>query len=282
MGLYSGLAAQFGFNLGGGGSGNSLFSGGNIFDVMKTRRILQRTLLSPVEIDGKKTLLIDQYIKVQELGKKNPSLAKMSFTDPPRAPDSFAFSTSQNAAIKSICGDILQNLKYTSGSIMSISFTAKGELLAQAFVEALIQNVSQFYIATKTQKAREDVMVLQKQLDSVKNQLYGAMSNVAAFQDVNQNLVRQEPRVQQQKSSMKVSINSAIYQQLVTGLESAKMTLQKETPLFEIIDKPVLPLDKKQPGKLKWGMAGAILGIFLSAGWFLLHRIYKEIMTSAD
>lgn len=277
MSAYAGLAAQFGINMGGSGATNDLFNSDNIFDLMKTRLILQKTLLTPVIVNGKQTSFINWYIAVNErLRKKHPLWEKMSF-DPP---DSNSFSNQQNIVIKAVCRAIAGELTSKKGSIMEVSFVSPDELFAQEFLETLVQNVGQFYIATKTKVARQNVAVLQKQLDSVKNQLYGAMGNVAAFEDFNPNLVRQEPRVQQQKSSMKVSINSAIYQQLITGLEAAKMTLLKETPLFEIIDSPELPLEEKKPGKVKWGIAGAFLGIFLSAGWLLMRRIYQEIMAS--
>ncbi len=280
LGAYAGLAAQFGFNVGGGGGASDLFSGDNIFDLMETKLILQKTLLTPVTVGGKKTLFINWFIKANELLKKNPQWAKVSFNDP--TPDSMGFNQNQNEIIKSVCRVITGNLKFSRGSIMGVSLTSPDELFAKDFLEALMQNTGQFYIKTRTKKARENVDILQKQLDSVKNQLYGAMGSVASFEDFNPNLVRQLPRVQQQKSSMRVNVNSTIYQQLITGLEAAKMTLLKETPLFEVIDEPVLPLDEKKPNKAKWGISGALLGILLSAGWFLMRRIYKEIMGTEE
>lgn len=277
MSAYAGLAAQFGINMGGSGATNDLFNSDNIFDLMKTRLILQKTLLTPVIVNRKQTTFINWYILVNKrFLKKHPLWENMSF-DPS---ESNSLGKQQNAVIKAVCGTIAGDLISKKGSIMEVSFISPDELFAQEFLETLVQNVGQFYIATKTKVARQNVAILQKQLDSVKNQLYGAMGSVAAFEDFNPNLVRQSPRVQQQKSSMKVSVNSAIYQQLITGLEAAKMTLLKETPLFEIIDSPELPLDKKQPGKVKWGIAGALLGIFFSSGWLLMRRIYQEIMAS--
>ncbi|HEX5552233.1 MAG TPA: Wzz/FepE/Etk N-terminal domain-containing protein, partial [Chitinophagaceae bacterium] len=52
LSAYAGLASQLGFNLGNLSGSNELFSGDNIFDLMETRLMLKRTLLTPVEIDG--------------------------------------------------------------------------------------------------------------------------------------------------------------------------------------------------------------------------------------
>jgi hypothetical protein len=286
MSSYAGLAAAFGLNLGNNGLGNSLFSGDNIYDLMKTRRMLENTLLTPVNIDGKKTLLIDRYIQMEGLRKKwkdDPHLKNISFDV-----DTSQYTLYHNKAISSICKSLVKkNLQFPNGSgssenssLMSATVVSPDEQFSALFATNLIENVGKYYINTITKTARNTLHVLNKQLDSVRNQLYGAMSNVASFSDRNLNLVRQGPQVQQQKGTLKMQVNSAVYQQLVSAVETAKMSLQKETPLFEIVDKPVLPLDRQRPGKVKWGFAGTILGIILSAGWLMMKRVYREIMIS--
>lgn len=270
---YAGLATNLGFSLGNLEGNNGLFSGDNIFDLMETRLMLQRTLLTRVEINGEKSVLINRYIEVEELRKKKKFFRNISFSA-----DTSVLTRQQSSAINIVANLIIGEMDHSNGSIMKVSFTSKDEEFSQLFLTTLMHNVEAFYIATKTKRARETIDVVQKQLDSIRRELYGAMNSVASFQDFNQDLVRQGPKVQQQKSAMKVSINSAIYKQLVTNLESAKMALQRETPLFEIIDKPVLPLGRIQPGKVKWSISGAILGIILSAAYFLIGGIYQDLM----
>ena len=48
-----------------------------------------------------------------------------------------------------------------------------------------------------------------------------------------------------------VQANTVILNQLVTQLEIAKVSLRKETPLVQLIDRPILPLEKDKVGKLK-------------------------------
>ena len=47
-----GLASQFGFDLGGNGGG--VFSGDNLLELMKSRSIIEKVLLTTVHIKGKK------------------------------------------------------------------------------------------------------------------------------------------------------------------------------------------------------------------------------------
>lgn len=285
---YAGLAARFGLDLGAEGSNNSIFFGDNIYDLLQTRRMLQSTLLSPVEIAGKKTLLIDRYIQIKGLRHKWKSKAhyrNISFDT--AATD---LSRYQNDVIQQVCRSIAtHNLGFPGKSasdngqtLMKVSLTSEDEQFSFLFLNKLIDNVAQFYVSTQTKRTRQHLALLSKQLDSVRNQLYGAMSNVATFEDQNLNLVRQGPRVQQQKSSIRMDINSSIYQQLVSAVETARLELLKETPLFEIIDKPILPLEKKRPNVTFWAICDGFVGVFLTIAFLLGQRFYRYVRDDTD
>lgn len=285
LSAYAGLAAKFGLDLGtGNNGGNDLFAGANIFDLMGTRLMLQNTLLTRVTIDGKQDLLINEFIASENLKHKwrNSSFCDgLSFSL-----DSSALTRSQNKAIAEICKLIRKEYlsfpdkdkSSNNLTLMSVNFLSRNEQLSDLFLTNLVNNVGSYYVNTTTSRSRANLAVLNKQLDSVRTQLYGAMSNVASFQDRNLNLVREAPRVQQQKSSLRMDVNSAIYQQLVGAVETARMNLQKETPLFEIVDSPVLPLEKKKPGLILCILVGAFLGGFGGCLLLLVRRFYKHLM----
>ena len=80
MGGAMGLASSFGFDLGGGGGG--LFTSSNIIELMKSRLVVEKTLLNPVQVAGKEISLADFYIQITELKEgwaKKPKLANISF-----------------------------------------------------------------------------------------------------------------------------------------------------------------------------------------------------------
>ena len=53
----------------------------------------------------------------------------------------------------------------------------------------------------------------------------------------------------------------------------AKVTLMKETPLIQIIDRPILPLERTKKGKLKSIMFGGIWGAFLILLFIISRRV---------
>ena len=68
LGAISGMASQFGFNVGGNSSGT--FSQTNIQEIITSRRVVEEALLKRGIIDGEEDLLINHHIAFNDLRKK--------------------------------------------------------------------------------------------------------------------------------------------------------------------------------------------------------------------
>jgi uncharacterized protein involved in exopolysaccharide biosynthesis len=279
---YSGLASLAGIDIGGGGGGG-IFQGDNILELYKSRIMIEKTLLSPVNINGKSQLLIDRYIDFNELRDKWKGDAKLngiSFTGDPAK-----FTRTQD----SIVSDLVENfnkkvLSVTKLdkklSIIRVDVTTTDELFAKEFNTKLVETVNNFYTQTKTKKSYQNVQVLQRQADSVKRVLGYSISSVASAVDAapNANPAMTSLRVPSQKRQVDVQASSAIYSEIVKNLEVSKISLRQETPLIQVIDQPVLPLAFSKFGKLKGVAIGFVVGTFLAIGWIIFKRIAKNVM----
>ena len=153
------------------------------------------------------------------------------------------------------------------------------ENFSKAFTEALVREVSQFYVETKTKKSAANVAILQHQTDSVRNQLNRAISGVAQSNDdvPNLNASRQILRSSGQQRQIDVQANTAILTELVKNLELSKLSLRKETPLIQVIDKPILPLPVERFGKAKGILLGGFLAGFLLVIGLIGRRIFQGL-----
>ena len=61
-------------------------------------------------------------------------------------------------------------------------------------------------------------------------------------------------------------------------LELSKVTLRKETPLIQVIDRPILPLEKDKVSKLKSLILGGFLAGFLTVLYLVFSSLYKKIV----
>ena len=275
-----GLASSFGLDIGGGGG--SIFSGSNLTELFKSRSMVEQTLLTPVNYKGKSISLAEMYIqenKWRENWETKHQLKTIQFLPNTKR----KYFTRAHDSILGIMYDNLSKTGLSVGqkdkkiSIINIDVTSTNELFAKYFTEALAKQVSDFYVDSKSKKARMNMDILERQTDSIRRELNGAITGVAVANDntfmLNPALnVRRAPSARRQ---VDVQANTAILTELVKQTELAKVTLRKETPLIQVIDKPILPLPKQKFGKAKGILLGGILAGFLTVLILMVRRIGK-------
>jgi uncharacterized protein involved in exopolysaccharide biosynthesis len=279
-----GLASSLGLDLG--GSAGGAFSANNIIELMKSRLIIEKALLNSVYYNKKKISFAEYYIQIhnlREYWKSKPKLINIQF---PIDADRSTFTLQQDSILQNIFKSV-SNEKYLSIkqkdkkiTIITLEVNSIDEAFSKMFCENLASEVSQFYIETKSKKAKINVEALQKQADSIRTELNNAISGVAVEADnvYNLNPALNKKTTPSKKKQVDVQANTAILTQLVAQLEIAKVGLRKETPLIQMIDKPILPLDKEKLSKLKCLIFGGVFGAFFAVLYFISKRFYKELL----
>lgn len=268
------LASQFGFSLG--GSGGGIFEGTNLNELFKSRSIVEQTLMMPVSYKEATISYAEMYIQINKWRQKwenKPQLAKIQFY--PNTKRKY-FTRVHDSILGVIYGNISKsNLtvgqKDKKVNIITMEVTSTNEQFSKDFCEALAKEVGSFYVATKSKKARVNMEILERQTDSIRVELNNAITGVATANDNTFNLnpalnVRRVPSSQKQ---VDVQANAAILTELVKQTELAKVSFRRETPLIQVLDRPIYPLKIDRVGKLKGiafgGVLGGILIIFILA-----------------
>lgn len=279
LGIASSLGIDLGTSVGG------AFGSANLMELMHSRNLIEKTLLSEVSLNKKTILLANYFLEVEGYYKKwkgNSQLQKElfkvgqkreSFT---RLQDSIMYLISSKIDKEQL--SIYQKDKKIS--IGTIQVVSTNEIFAKSFTEKLVEVVSTFYIEAKSKKAKLNVSILQKQTDSIRNELNNAINGVAIANDATYNLnpalnIKRTPSARRQ---VDVQANTAILTQLVANLELAKVTLRKETPLIQVIDSPIYPLKKEKIGKLVSIISGFFLCFFLCCIYFIVRKLLGNII----
>jgi hypothetical protein len=263
-----GIASQL-FDIG--GSATSVFSGPNLLDLIKSKLIVESTLLTKTEYKGKYITLLEFYYKIYE--NKEP-LKLNDFS-----------SRGQDSILNSVYKKIIKNnlkveQKDKKINILSIEFNSYDEIFSKSFCENIAKEVSDFYIVTKSKKAKNNVDILQKQVDSIRkelnNSIYGVASNTDNVYNLNPALnVR---RIQVSKNQVDVQANTAILTQIVANLELAKVSLRKETPLIQVIDSPKLPLDSQKISLFSACLISSFVMLFFTFIILLIYNFSNKII----
>jgi uncharacterized protein involved in exopolysaccharide biosynthesis len=281
-----GLASSLGIDLG--TSAGGAFSGANLIELMKSRKMVQKALLNAYIQNGHAKSLADQLLEMTEINQK---LIKKgiwrgeSFFQVNADPSSFNL---QQDSVISVLYELVTGSngilsvaqKDKKISIISVEVNSRNEQFSKFFAESIVKEVADFYVETKSKKARNNVAILQRQADSIRNELNLAITGVATSTDntFNLNPALNVNRVPSTKKQIDVQANTAILTQLVTNLEMAKVTLLRETPLIQLIDRPTLPLKKDKPGKAKFLLTGGILTGLLTVLYLIVKKILKQVM----
>ena len=66
------------------------------------------------------------------------------------------------------------------------------------------------------------------------------------------------------------------YGEVVKNLEIAKINLQREQPLYQIIDEPEMPLKVKKASKTRYILIGGFLSFFVIALYLVVRKKVRE------
>ena len=281
-----GLASSLGIDLG--TSAGGAFSGANLIELMKSRKMIQKALLNAYIQNGHAKSLADQLLEMTEINQKliNKGIWRGESLFQVNA-DPSQFNLQQDSVISVLYelvtgsnGILSVAQKDKKVSILSVEVNTKNEQFSKYFAESIVKEVADFYVETKSKKARNNVAILQRQADSIRNELNQAITGVATSTDntFNLNPALNVNRVPSTKKQIDVQANTAILTQLVTNLEMAKVTLLRETPLIQLIDRPILPLKKVKLGKAKSLLMGGFLAGFLMVLYLILRKLLKQVM----
>ena len=264
-----GLASQFGVDLGGGGGG--LFTSDNLLLLLKSNRIIQGALLKPVP-ELEEGNLLNHYLKnhfQKELNKKEISLIDVGTirTEFTREQDSVVAFVAENLSEELI---IVKRDK--KASLIDITIVDPNEKFAFLFNKFLIQEATDLYLELKVGKMRRSVKVLQSRVDSVQRVMDGTMLSAAVSMDQSLGIVSMAPRVSTTKKQMEAQMLGTMFAELTKNLELTKFTLEREEPVIQIVDAPMMPLLKEGKGRVKSAVIGGFLAGFLMLGFLFGKR----------
>ena len=276
LGAMSGMANQFGFDVG--GSSNTTFSQNNILEFLKSRGVVEATLMQNRKVNKKEDLLIEHYLhlnKIKDLWRANKDLNSVSFH---RILTQDNDSVSGAVWMNIIEDKLVVKLQSDEANIINLSYTSVSEEFAKSFVEALIEQMSKMYITHQTAQTNNTLDFLSSRSDSVFIELEIAEEELAKVKDINQRIVKASGRLKELQLMRNVEVLNTMYLEILKNLEVSKLTLLNQTPIIQIIDKPILPLKVDENTKTFSGLLAAFLGCFLSFTFFVFRKLFKDAL----
>jgi hypothetical protein len=235
----SGLASQFGLNIGG-LSGGSIFTGDNILNILKSKKVVEQVLLSKTdETSSGGPTLADLYLDFTGLKK---SLEKKGLSNI-RFSDSGELNPTQDSILNGLYEGIVKNnlsADRTSkqGTIIQVQVSASNSLFARLMTERLVDAASKLYLDLRIGTAEINIRQLQRRSDSLLMLLNNKSYAAAASQPLDINPGIKTAAVPVEIAMRDKTVLGTLYAEVTKNLEASKMLLSQQTPVIELLDKP--------------------------------------------
>ena len=279
----SGLASQFGIDVGGlTGGGAGLFDGDNILEILKSRAIIEKVLLTKIQEDipQKNKTLAEFYLSFSSLGDKLNSkgitLKSLNFTS---IDEKSKHSLIQDSVLyliyKEIDKGIIVEKKNKKSTIITLEASSSNPTFAKIFSENLLKKTSDMYIDIKTGNLSRSIERIQRKADSLESSLTGIYKKSFEI-DNSLKLLNANTGIKLNTSSSEAAtrdktVSNTLYGEVVKNLETLKLSLINQTPVIQVIDAAKYPLfDQRTPARY-FLLIGFAVGFVLS----LFYIVFK-------
>lgn len=282
----SGMLGGLGSVLGGSSVGSPLE---RTIEIAGSDRIVGAALLSEVQISGKNEVLANSLIrlnKLNEIWKSDTVLSKIQFSIEDTVIEKMSFpkrksiKTLESLLIpKSGYGIISKTFDKKSG-VVTLAASHENEEFAIVLTKEIFNKLRDFYVEQMTTSAANNVLILQKKVDSIKFELAKVQSSYARTTDQSFGLLFQEDKVELKKLAVREQMLMVMYAEAQKSLETFKFMNDSAIPTLTVIDMPYSPLKKIQKSKILFTAGGFFLGGLLTFLFIAIRRWYKNLMAS--
>lgn len=274
------LASAFGIS-GGNSASAGLFSGDNFIELLKTKNLYNRALLTRVNVFGKNYIFGNYYLEKSGILKDEleDDVEMQTFKFKHDMYDSA--TTDERSKVR-----LVQNylMPYTlvandskKASFLSLAVTTRNDTLSYIWANLYLKIVTDFYKETKIVKTKELRDLIKHRVDSLKRELYRTQSQAARYADQNQQIIVQEGLIEQQRLQTNSGQLQGMYFEAMKNLDNLNFSMAKETPLLSRIDDAELPISAEPDPTKKGIIIGSIIGLLLAIIYVAFKESLKEI-----
>ena len=165
--------------------------------------------------------------------------------------------------------------------LVSISVELSDRMVAAQLAQAATDLLQSNIIAFKSQSARNNLDFIESQFESKRQEFEQIHDSIAVFKDQNLNITSSLYQNQLTRLESQFTVTSSVFQELAGQVEQAKIQVNKDTPIFTIIEPVSVPLERSKPKRTMMVIVWTFLGGLFSVGWVLVKspvlQIVKEL-----
>lgn len=164
------------------------------------------------------------------------------------------------------------NIDKKSG-IITISVKMPDPVVAAGVARFSMIYLTEYVSNYRTDKSKKDLDFLSDRVSNAKGKFYSTQEKKAQYSDQFQlpTIRSQTADIQRERIESEYRVSSAFYSELLKKYEEARIKVQQETPVFQVLEPPVVPTYKSEPKRAIILLIAMFIGGAIGVGAVLLR-----------
>lgn len=220
----------------------------------------------------KKTMTIESYLILKNKSWtsdlfSNSSKTQLELLDPKKSSKAFELTKPQQEIVADLQKRVNVAFDRKTG-VIAINAKMPDPVVAATAAQKAVDYLKDYVTSYRTDKARNQVQFLGRQVVDAKKRYQNAEAKLAQFRDQNRFLALQTAKIEEQRLQADYMLAQNLYNNLSQQYEQAKIRVEEETPVFKTLEPATIPLTRSEPKRslivLGFGLIGIIIGTAIS------------------
>ena len=155
------------------------------------------------------------------------------------------------------------------GGYVSLSSTMPEAIASTQMVLNAQRILQEAIIAHKAKKANEDLIFIEERFTEKKEEFNKAQQKLALYRDANKNVNTAMAQTEVERLESEYQLAFSVYSELAKQVETQKIQVKEDTPVFAVLKESVVPLEPSNTPKLLIVIIAIILGVFTGLAYIL-------------
>ena len=160
---------------------------------------------------------------------------------------------------------------------VKISFSMPEALASAQMTKRAQELLQQSITAFKTQKTKEEFLFIEERYAELKKDFEKKQAFLASYRDRNQGLSTSRSQARLESMQSEYNLAFSIYTELAKQLETQKIKLKENTPVFTVINPVSVPAIKSKPKRAMIFIIWLFIGIVIGTGVVFGKNWIKKI-----
>lgn len=173
------------------------------------------------------------------------------------------------------CINTEQDFKKSNKFIIRVEM--QDPLVVAQVTSSVVKNLTKYIIEYRTKKSKTDLKFVEERTTEAESKYLEAQQALAIYKDRNKNVILSSVQTKEDQLQSEYDLAFSVYSALAKQLEQAKIKVQEETPVFNVMDPAQVPLKKSNPRTIMILVAMMFIGGFVGVGIIFGKDYFKKI-----